>query len=95
MSDLKIVNGRVGRDKSIGKFTCHTCNGKSTIDYVIASMSMFPKFVDFHIDILDKCMSDVHCPVCVFIASDINSCTMSETSNDNVDNSKYSFMCSI
>ena len=33
ISDLKIVNGRVGRDKHIGNYTCYTSRGKSTIYY--------------------------------------------------------------
>ena len=42
--------------------------GSSTIDYVIASIELFPKFSDFYIDILDSGMSDVYCPVCVLIS---------------------------
>ena len=37
--------------------------GQSTIDYVIMSMELFPKTIDFYIDTLDTCMSDVHCIV--------------------------------
>ena len=37
MSDMKILNGRIGKDKSLGNFTCYTTRGSSTIDYVIAS----------------------------------------------------------
>ena len=32
MSDLKIVNGRIGKDK-YGEYTCQTKQGQSTIDY--------------------------------------------------------------
>ena len=64
ISDLKIVNGRIGTDKSFGNYTCHTTKGQSTIDYVVMSMELFPKTMDFYIDTLDRCMSDVHCPVC-------------------------------
>ena len=41
-----IVNGRVGRDKGIGKFTT---KNQSTIDYCLASPQLFPQFVDFEI----------------------------------------------
>ena len=63
ISYLKIVNGRIGTDKSFGNYTCHTTKGQSTIDYVVMSMELFPKTMDFYIDTLDRCMSDVHCPV--------------------------------
>ena len=66
MSDLKIVNGRVGRDKHIGHYTCYTSIGKSTIDSAVVSMDIF--FDDFYIDVLDKCMSDVHYPICLTIS---------------------------
>ena len=59
MSDMKILNGRIGKDKSLGNFTCYTTRGSSTIDYAIASTELFPKFSDFYIDIMDSCMSDV------------------------------------
>ena len=41
MSNLKILNGRMGRDRVIGNYTCCTSRGKSVIDYVIASVSFF------------------------------------------------------
>ena len=28
-------------------------------------MELFPKTIDFYIDTLNTCMSDVHCPVCI------------------------------
>ena len=65
MSDLKIANGRMGKDRGIGNYTCHTTNGNSTIDFAILSMELFPYVDDFYVDILDKCMSDVHFPICL------------------------------
>ena len=65
--DLKIVNGRFGNDKNVGAFTCHRVNGKSTIDYAIVSDSLTPQVMDFFIDIHDKSMSDVHCPISLTI----------------------------
>ena len=32
------------------------------------SMELFPKTIDFYIDTLDTCMSDVHCPVCIVLS---------------------------
>ena len=67
-TDLKIVNGRVGREMHIGHYTCYTSRGKSTIDYAVVSMDLFSSIDDFYIDVLDKCMSDVHCPICLTIS---------------------------
>ena len=59
-ADMKIINGRFGQDKGIGQFTCASANGKSTIDYAISSTSLLPNISGFQVDILDKCISDVH-----------------------------------
>ena len=88
MSDLKIVNGRIGRDRDTGNYTCHTSNGKSTIDYAVLSMELYPYIVDFYVDIFDKSMSDVHCPICLVMSC--NSDVSTDKANDYVDNSKYS-----
>ena len=63
MSDLKIANGRIGKNRGIGNYTCRTTNGNSTIDFTILSMELFPYVDDFYVDIHNKCMSDVHCPI--------------------------------
>ena len=90
ISDLKIVNGRIGTDKSFGNYTCHTTKGQSTIDYVVMSMELFPKTMDFYIDTLDRCMSDVHCPVCLIFSSDKNIVTHhNEVENVTADNGNY------
>ena len=43
-------------------------------------MELFPKIVDFSIDILDKCMFVVYCPVCMVI-----SCGKCITSDKNME----------
>ena len=86
MSNLKIINGRIGKDKLMGSYTCHTNNGKSTIDYAIASMKMFPNIVDFYVDILDTCMSDVHCPIGIVLSGD--NMDIQDT-HENTENKKY------
>ena len=68
ISDLKIVNGRVGRDKHIWNYTCYTSRGKSTIDYAVVSMDVFSSIDDFYIYVSDKCMSNLHCPICLTIS---------------------------
>ena len=87
LSDLKIAYGKIGSDKILGNFTCHTSNGQSTIDYAIVSMEHFPNIVDFYVVVLDKCLSDVHCPICLEMAFQ----TYASNRNDNVNlyNSKY------
>ena len=59
---INIVNGRVGRDKGIGK--CTTKN-QSTIDYCLASPELFSQFVDFQIQDFNTVLSDVHAPLSI------------------------------
>ena len=62
----------------IGKYTCHTTNVNSTIDYAILSMELFPNVDDFYVDILDTCMSDVHCPICLVMFCNLTVSTRNE-----------------
>ena len=57
---LLIVNGRVGGDADLGKFTCKNA---SLVYYVIASSCVFPCICDFYVGDFDECLSDIHCPV--------------------------------
>ena len=52
----------------IWNYTCYTSRGKSTIDYAVVSMDVFSSIDDFYIYVLDKCMSNVHCPICLTIS---------------------------
>ena len=69
--DLKIVNGCHGSDNKTGNFTCHKKNrntlNQSVVDYCIVSECMLPCVSDFSVDIFDRCMSDVHSPICLVI----------------------------
>ena len=88
LSDLKIVNGtygRIGTDKSIGSYTCHTPRGSSIIDYAILSMGLFPYIVDYVIH--DRCLSDVHCPVCLVMSG--KKCVPLENHTDLVTHNEY------
>ena len=67
-TNLNILNGRVGTDAGVGEFTCKRVNGCSTIDYALASACLFPSISELYIDTFDKCLSDVHSPVCVSIS---------------------------
>jgi hypothetical protein len=37
-AQLRIVNGRVGNDINVGKYTCHTARGNSVVDYLICDV---------------------------------------------------------
>ena len=63
MSDLESGNDIICKDRGIGNYTCHTTNGNSTIDYAILSMELFHCVDDYYVYYLDKCTSDVHCPI--------------------------------
>ena len=66
---LVIVNGRIGCDKKIGSTTC---KGASTVDYVLASPTIFPYISDMLVDIFDPLLSDVHNPICLTIKKEPN-----------------------
>ena len=62
-NNIIIVNGRTGSDRGIGDLTFNSKKGSSTIDYCVASPDFFPHIQDFHVDILDKNLSDKHSPI--------------------------------
>jgi hypothetical protein len=62
---MHIANGRVGKDKHIGKLTCMDNEGNpaSAVDYALLSTSLFSKVINFEIDDFDELFSDKHCPL--------------------------------
>ena len=50
-------------------------------------MGLFPHIVGFYIDIYDKCMSDVHCPVCLVMSG--KKCVPLEKHIDLVTHNEY------
>ena len=56
---LFIVNGRIGKEGSGGV----TCKGVSLVDYTLANADLFQHINEFHVDVFDRCLSDVHCPL--------------------------------
>ena len=50
-------------------------------------MDVFSSIDDFYIDVLDKCMSDVHCPICLTISC--NKTVSNENEYIQADNSDY------
>ena len=61
MCNLRIMNGRFGTDEGIGKYTCHTYNGSSTVDYYLCSPDLFQFVCGF--DVKDMNMYSDHCPI--------------------------------
>ena len=59
LTGLRILNGRVGLDKNIGKCTYVGSTGKSFVDYIIASQSLFPAINTVRID--DPNILSDHC----------------------------------
>ena len=57
---LRIINGRVGKDRGIGKCTYVGSAGKSVVDYVIASQCLFSVIDTFEVSdpniLSDHCM---------------------------------------
>ena len=47
--NMRIVNGRLHKDHSIGRMTCYTHNGESVVDYVLTSYSNFELISDFQV----------------------------------------------
>ena len=58
--NLQILNGRVGKDEGVGKYTT---KNNSVIDYVLAPPDLFVEIKDFEIQDFNPLMSDVHCPI--------------------------------
>ena len=80
--DLRILNGRFGEDKNVGKFTCHKKNGKSVVDYILISDCLAPFVLDFKVDIFDKTLSDVHSPLCLTMQKDVQLISENPTTPD-------------
>lgn len=58
---IRILNGRVGADSGVGKFTFIGSRGSSLVDYVLASQNLFQCVSKFEVDD-PKIISD-HCSI--------------------------------
>ncbi len=58
---LRIMNGRVGNDACVGKYTYVGSRGRSLIDYVVASTNIFPYVNKFNVN-SPNILSD-HCAI--------------------------------
>ena len=63
-----IVKGRTGTDRNVGKVTC---KGASTVDYVLGNVDLFRHIDAFHVELSDKCLSYIHCPLSLELIADI------------------------
>lgn len=69
---MRVCNGRIGLDKSLGKFTCYTYNGESVVDYFVCNKNCFNSIINFQIHDFTihsnhaplsfdlKCMNHIH-----------------------------------
>ena len=82
-NNLFICNGRVGRDRLIGK---PTCKDVSVIDYVLSSPMCLSMFSSFEVLQFSSLYSDVHCPVSFTLC--VEHTDGSRTSTEHVGNTK-------
>ncbi len=47
---LRIVNGRLGSDQGVGKYTCITHRGSSVVDYVLSMLEFFDSIKEFRVE---------------------------------------------
>ena len=71
---LRILNGRTGHNRKIGKFTCHRAHGSSVVDYVIASVALIPLIIPLILEFIVQELSfhSDHCPLYFNIDGTIN-----------------------
>ena len=67
---LRIINGRIGDDAGIGNFTFQSARGKSLIDYVLCSPSLFKIVCSFSVH--DISVFSDHAPLQFTISSKFN-----------------------
>lgn len=79
-SGLRIVNGRFGQES--GKYTYLTDRGKSVIDYVISSQTLFNRISNFMIS--DPNILSDHCLLSFSLKCEINTFTQEEADNSNL-----------
>ena len=69
MSNMYIVNGRVG-DDILGECTCYAGENPSTIDYFLADKELFTCFKNFFVDCRDE---SHHMPLCLAASFSVQS----------------------
>jgi len=93
-SGLRIINGRVGDDAGVGKYTFNGFQGKSVVDYVITSQTLMSSFQSFVVD-EPNIFSD-HCLISFSFKNGISSnpdgSVRDENNNRDSQGSKLSYM---
>ena len=46
---LRILNGRLGDDRKVGRYTCINTNGTSVVDYVLCKPELFKLIQSFNV----------------------------------------------
>ena len=84
---MRILNGRVGNDAKVGKYTYIGSNGSSLIDYMLVSQELFNFVQSFHVQ--DPNILSDHC--CLSLTLQFPSHSLPEESNDSFEavNGKY------
>ena len=62
---ILIVNGRVSCDKNIGRCTCKDI---STVDYALATPTVFNSICHFEVNGFNEMLSDIHCSLTMHLA---------------------------
>lgn len=83
MTGVRILNGRVGKDKDVGDFTYYDRHGGSVIDYMMLSQEMFTSVQEF--EILDPVSFSDHCMLKLGLGKEMIACNNSTdvTTDDN------------
>ncbi len=89
MTGLKVLNGRVGADSTIGQFTCLTSKWSSVIDLVMCSPSLF-KCVD-QFEVFDPNLISDHCVVHFCINTYSNEDTFNDIDTTALLKNKYAY----
>ena len=68
-SGLRILNGRLGVDGSVGKYTCTNVHGSSVIDMVLTKYALFDLFNYFEVhdpnNLSGQCVVDICISSCI------------------------------
>lgn len=88
-TNLRIVNGRFGSDKDIGKFTCHTHRGESVVDYVLTSTDILPLIRSF--DVGEPNILSDHSVISFSLSSNYEFSQENET-DENLESVQYKYV---
>ena len=87
LTGMRIMNGRVGEDAVVGKYTCVKENGCSVVDYVLCRPDMIPYFNTFLVGDPNICTD--HCAIS-FSLGNLN-VKVDELANDSCEFVEYTY----